>query len=36
MGVLNFAMQWTMTEADIIALPENQQIFYAEFTIYPK
>ena len=36
MGVLNFVMQWTMTEADILALPENQQIFYAEFTILSK
>ena len=35
-GVLNFAMQWTMTEADIILLPENQQIFYTEFTLLSK
>ena len=36
MGVLNFAMQCTMTEADILTLPENQQIFYSEFTYSPK
>jgi len=36
MGVLNFAMQWTMTEADILLLPENQQIFYTEFTLFSK
>jgi len=36
MGVLNFVMQWTMTEADILALPENQQIFYIEFTFLSK
>ena len=36
MGVFNFVMQWAMTEADILALPENQQIFYAEFTILSK
>lgn len=32
MGVLNFVMQLGMSEADILALPENQQIFYSEFT----
>ena len=31
MGVLNFVMQLYMTE-EAIALPENQQIFYSEFT----
>lgn len=36
MGVLNFVMQWTMTEADILALPENQQIFYTEFSLLSK
>ena len=36
MGVLNFVMQLNMTEADILTLPENQQIFYAEFTILSK
>lgn len=36
MGVLNFVVQLNMTEADILALPENQQIFYAEFTILSK
>jgi len=35
-GVLNFAIQWTMTEVDILALPENQQIFYSEFTLLSK
>ena len=32
MGVLNFVMQLYMTEEAILALPENQQIFYSEFT----
>jgi len=36
MGVLNFVMQWTMTEVDILALPENQQIFYTEFSLLSK
>ena len=36
MCVLNFVMQWTMTEADILALPENQQIFYVVFTLLSK
>lgn len=36
MGVLNFGMQWTMTEADILLLPENQQIFYTKFSLLSK
>ena len=36
MGVLNFGMQWTMTEADILLVPENQQIFYTKFSLLSK
>ena len=36
MGVLNFVMQWTMTEEDILLLPENQQLFYLEVTLLSK
>ena len=36
MGVLNFGMQWTMMEEDILMLPENQQIFYLEVTLLSK
>jgi len=32
MGVLNFVMQWTMTETAILAVPEDHQIFYSKIT----
>ncbi len=36
MGILNFIIQFTMTEADVLLLPENQQIFYTKFSLLSK
>ena len=36
LGVLNFVMQYTMTDTDILLLPENQQIFHTKISLLSK